>query len=115
MENVQVIEKNPGTKIAWRQDGTKIVFGDDDLTVKCATRQRDWPVHDDICMDENGNLVIGVGIGRYYVAQIDIPAKQYEEVPDPEAEEEGGGRQVPLPIDMGGVVLTLWGLDNLNV
>ena len=112
---VQVIEKNPGTKIEWRQNGTKLIFGDDDLTIKCATRQRDWLVHDDVCMDENGNLVIGVGVGRYYVAQVDIPEKQYVEVPDPDAEEKDATKREALPLDMGEVVLTLWSIEEFKI
>ena len=111
---VQVIEKNPGTKIVWRQEGTKLIFGDDDLTIECASRQRDWLVHDDVCMDENGNLVIGVGVGRYYVAQVDIPEIEYIDVPDPDAEEEGATKREALPIDMGKVVLILWSMDDFT-
>ena len=120
---VQVVEKNPGPKIEWRQNGTRLVFGDDDLTVRCDTRQRDWPVHEDICMDDNGNLKIG--LGKYYIAQIDIPAKTYtdpEPTPDPEPDENGetepasesGGEREALPLDMADVVLTLWNIGNLN-
>ncbi|MBQ9347316.1 MAG: hypothetical protein IJT94_08275, partial [Oscillibacter sp.] len=63
--DVRVSEMNQGTKIDWRQSGTKLIFGeDDDLTINCATRQRDWPVQADICMDSDRNLVIGSGAGR---------------------------------------------------
>ncbi len=140
---VQVVEKNPGTKIAWEQDGTKLIFGDDELMVNAAKRQKDWPVHEDICADDSGNLVIGVGVGRYYVAQVDIPAREYLEVPndEPEAVAEGGedtgdgeasgasgasedggtdGMNTPKthleaqPLDMSKVTLTLWSLDGLK-
>ena len=60
--NVQVVEKNPGTKIAWEQVGNKLIFGEDDLSIRCDTRQRDWPVLVDICADDDHNLVIGVGV-----------------------------------------------------
>ena len=59
-KNVQVVEKNTGTKIDWKQSGNKLIFGDDDLSIRCDTRQRDWPVQVDICADEDRNLVIGV-------------------------------------------------------
>jgi len=134
---VQVVEKNPGTKIAWEQDGTRLIFGDDELMVNAAKRQKDWPVHEDICADDSGNLVIGVGVGRYYVAQVDIPAREYLEVPndepealadggedtgDGEASEDGGtgGMSQPKthleaqPLDMSKVTLTLWSLDGLK-
>lgn len=130
---VKVVEKNPGTKIAWEQDGSKLYFGDDELMINAAKQQRDWPVHTDICADDNGNLVIGVGVGRYYVAQVDIPAREYQEVPvEPEAtdaqdaaesdaaEDTGHGgmeaktRLDPMPLDMSKVTLTLWSLDDLK-
>ena len=110
MENkVKVIEKNEGPKIAWRQNGTKLIFGDDDLSIRCDTRQRDYTVHVDICADDDGNLV--TGMGRYYIAQIDIPAAKYTEAEPVEHEEETGmegAERERLPLDMGDVVLTLW-------
>lgn len=41
---IQVEDKNEGEKIAWAQSKTKIIFGDDDLAIRCDTRQRDIPV-----------------------------------------------------------------------
>lgn len=117
-KNVQVVDKNEGTKIAWKQSGTKLIFGDDDLSIRCDTRQRDWPVVADVCADDDGNLVIGVGVGRYYVAQVEIPPISYIEVEDedPDPAPENGGKAThlePLPIDMGEVVLTLWSVDGI--
>lgn len=109
---VQVLEKNEGAKIAWRQNGTKLIFGeDDDLTINCATRQKDWPVHADISLDEDGNLTVGTG--RYYVAQVDIPAREYVDVPN-EGEGAEGTHPEPQPIDMEKVQLTLWGMDGFG-
>lgn len=122
---VQVVEKNPGTKIAWEQTGTKLFFGDDELMVNAAKYQRDWPVQLDVCADKSGNLVIGVGVGRYYVAQVDIPATTYTETEAPaeeaELQDEGNMNsgntpriiREAQPIDMSAVVLTLWSLDEL--
>lgn len=124
-KNVQVVEKNTGTKIDWKQSGNKLIFGDDDLSIRCDTRQRDWTVHVDICADEDGNLVIGVGKGRYYVAQVDIPATAYTETEVPaeelEAATESGKDngssprtiREAQPIDMSEIVLTLWSVDDL--
>lgn len=111
---IQVVEKNEGRKIEYRQSGTKIIFGDDDLSLRCDTRQRDWAVHTDICADKDGNLVIGVGTGLYYVAQIDIPPIQYEPAEPVTEMGEDKPAPKPLPIDMGEVVLTLWSLDDLT-
>lgn len=115
--HVQVVEMNPGPKVEWRQNGCKLIFGDDDLTFRCDTRQRDYPVHEDICVDDNGNLKIGVG--KYYVAQVDIPARKYAET-EPEATEpaedspenagpaENAGQREAIPLDMSDVVLSLF-------
>lgn len=107
--NIQIVEKNEGTKIAVEQRGKKIAFGDDDLVIRCDNRQRDIPVTVDVCADDNDNLVIGVGVGRYYVAQVEIPAIQYTEV-----EEEGETHMEPVPLDMGDVVVVLWSIDDLT-
>lgn len=128
---VTVVEKNQGRKIPWEQNGAKLTFGDDELTVNVARYQRDWPVNLDVCGDKSGNLVIGVGEGRFYAAQVAIPAIQYV-VPEPveaETEEtdtentgdgmgEGAMREtappVPVPLEMSDVVLTLWAVDGLR-
>ena len=111
-------EGTTGTNIAWRQSGTKLYFGDDEQIVRCDTRQREHPVPVDITVDRDGNLQTGAGADRYYIAQVDIPPIEYAEPQeagepaDTGSETDGGGRE-PLPIDMGKVRLTLWGLDNL--
>lgn len=124
----QVIEKNEGTKIDFRQKGAKLYFGDDDLILRCDTRQREHPVHIDICADEDGNLVTGVdGAKGYYVAQVDIPGIAYaeqeveaESEPAAEAEDstdapEKRTERVPLPLNMEDVTVTLWSIDGLYI
>ena len=120
---VQVIEKNTGEKIEWRQKGTRLYFGDDDLVIRCDTRQREYPTHVDICIDEDGNLVTGVSGNCSYAAQIDIPGYSYMDTEPEEtaAAEEGGmpqggqaeSREI-LPLDMGDVVLTLYSVEELR-
>lgn len=110
-----VIEKNEGTKIPYSVSGEKITFNDD-LTINLAKRQQDWPTHIDVCYDENKALVIGAAAGRAYVAEIDIPAKEYKTVEATEPMSENGEttEQAPpeaLPLDMDKVVLTLWALN----
>lgn len=100
-----VIEKNEGPKIPYSVDGTKITFNDD-LTINLASREQDWPVHIDICFDGDKALVIGTAVGRAYVAQIDIPERQYVE-----KEGEGEVQRVPVPLDMDAVTLTLWSIE----
>ena len=114
---VQVVEKNEGTKIAFEQSNTRLFFGDDDIMIRCDNRQRDIPVTVDICADDNNNLVIGATVGRYYVAQVAIPAFEYIEVedePDPDRPNEPRTHTEPKPLNMGDVVVTLWSLDDLT-
>ena len=113
-----IINKNEGTKIPYSVRGTKITF-DDDLTINLAKREADDPVHIDICYDADKNLVIGTAAGRAYVAEIDIPAREYIEIPDESDEttdedsammREGASREA-VPLDMDKVTLSLWSID----
>ena len=70
-----IVEKNPGQKIDYEVNKTKITF-DDDLTLNLAKREEDYAVHIDVCFDEDGALCIGAAAGRSYVAQIDIPPRR---------------------------------------
>lgn len=115
---MNVIEINEGAKIPYEVAGTKVCF-DDDLTINLAKRQEDWPVHIDVCTDKDGALVIGTGSGNYYVAQIDIPAREYiqPETSEEQAEAEGEHEQPQpeaVPLNMDDVTLTLWALENYN-
>lgn len=105
-----VIEKNEGTKIDYDVNGTKICFADE-LTINLAKIQKDDPVHKDICYDSEGDLVIGTEAGKYYVAEIDVPAIEYETKAEDEGEEMEQTTS-PLPLDMDKVVLTLWSIDD---
>ena len=85
----------------------------------------------DVCMDDQNNLTIGTGTGRYYVAQVEIPAQKFVEVEDPaegaqEAAETAEGTEdkdtantrkthtEAVPLDMADVKLILWSLDDLQ-
>lgn len=117
---MQVKEINAGPKIDYEESGTRVYFGDDEIMVNAAKYQRDWPVHLDICSNADKQLVVGTGEGLYYVAQLDIPAIEYEPQPEPVNmfSEDGGGQmgnQDPpksIPLNMADVVLTLWSTDN---
>jgi len=96
-----IIEKNVGEKIPYEVNGAKITF-DDDLTINLKKRESDSDEHIDVCFDRDGNLVIGSAAGRAYVAEIDIPARKYEEAED---------GVVPVALDMDTVTLSLWAID----
>ena len=100
-----IVEKNEGPKIPYSVDGTRVTFNDD-LTINLASREQDWPVHIDICFDEDRALVIGAAAGRAYVSQSDIPARRYTE-----EEVDGEMQRIPLPLDMDTVTLTLWAIE----
>ena len=122
--NVKVIEKNAGPKIAYEQTGTCLIFGDYELMINAAKYQKDWDVTVDICKDKAGNLTIGTESGLRYVAQVMIPAATYTETPiqteEPAAEDmtEGDGmnqkttiQREQNPLDMGDVTLVLWSIE----
>lgn len=107
-----IVEKNEGPKIDYEIQNTatkkKITF-DDDLTINLIKREEDYPVHIDVCFDADGDLVLGTAAGRRYVAEIDIPARRYEEEPDPEDPEQT--ILVPIPLDLDLCTLSLWALE----
>ena len=108
-----IVEKNEGPKIDYEIQNTatkkKITF-DDDLTINLIKREQDWPVHIDVCYDEDDNLVIGTAAGRRYVAEIDIPAREYI-YPEP-VEGEEPEPPTPVPLDLDKVTLSLWSIED---
>lgn len=99
-----VIEKNAGPKIPYELNGKKIIF-DDDLMLNLGKRQGEEPVHIDICYNTARQLITGTQDAWAYVAEIDIPKREYTE---PENEEDS---PEPLPLDMDTVTLTLWAVE----
>ncbi len=118
-KSVQVVDKNAGTKIDWSQSKTKLTFGDDDLTINCATRQREQDINVDVCYDSEKNLVIGAAGASRYVAQIFIPGFSYDETESQEQVTDENGNtttqtvttKTKKDLDMGDVILTLWSID----
>ena len=110
---IQVMEKEEGKHIDYQVTSKKITFGDDELTINLASRERDFEVSLDICIDEEDGVVIGTG-GRAqkYAAQIVIPARRYDVIEDGE-DENGEPKEIPVPIpfDMSLCTLILWGLE----
>ena len=96
---IKVVEKTPGRPhIDFSvSGGKKVTFGDDELTINLAARERDEAVTLDICIDAESGIVIGVG----------GTAQKYE---DGEDEMTGEVREVPVPIpfDISLCTITLW-------
>ena len=100
-----IVNMNEGAKVPYEESGCRITF-DDDLTINLTKREQDWADHIDVCYDEDRNLVLGATAGRTYVAQIDIPPRQYT---DEDVNEES--QRVPVPLDMDTVTLSLWAVN----
>ena len=106
-KKINVVEKTQGKKIAYEVRKNKLVFGDDELSVNLAIRERDYEVTLDICIDSENGIVIGTG-GRAqkYAAQIIIPARRYDVIEDG-VDENGEPREVPIPIDFDVTLCTI--------
>ena len=59
INDVQVIEKNTGEKIQWEQDGYRLSFDDDALSVKVTKYQGAEARTLDVCMARGGDLLLG--------------------------------------------------------
>ena len=122
---MKVIEANEGRKVEYEENGSWQNF-DDQISLNLKRMEADHDVHVDITADAFGRLQTGEGV--YYVAQLTIPARQYEETeienPDyvepgegEEADEFSGGhvnqtitKKDPVPFSMDNVTLTLYAL-----
>ena len=104
-----IVEKNEGSKIEHTVTDTKVSFAGE-LTLDLQKYERDFPVHLDICMDRFQLLTMG--LAERYVAQIDIPERQYT-MEENGTDEEGNPQfqPVPVPFNMDDVTLTLWAME----
>ena len=113
---MKIIDANEGPKVEYEvRKKTWLDIGDE-ISLNLKTKEADNDVHIDITADEFGALHEGEGL--FYVAQIDIPARQYTEDkvanpdynPDDENSEETITNRVPVPFSMDNVTLTLFAL-----
>lgn len=120
---MKIISANEGPKIPYTVMGNWLNIGDQ-IMLNIEKIESDRPEHRDITADAFGNLQTGEGL--YYVAQIDVPTRQYTETEvdnpdyDPDADENGesGGtgnskkivKRDPVPFSMENVTLTLYAL-----
>lgn len=104
-----VVNKNDGPKVSYTIAGNVISFRDGELSLDLEKYERDFPVHIDICENEFGMLT--VGISRRYVAQIDIPEREYQYVENG-TDEQGNPKydKVAVPFNLDRVTLTLWAI-----
>lgn len=110
---IEVI-KTPGKHIAYETNSKSITFGDDDLSINLKNRQMDEPVMIDICSDKQGFLVVGAETGERYVAQVEIPAKEYTEAEVETSEtntESTNAERTPTTFDIDKCTIYLWGME----
>lgn len=110
INDVQVVQKDTGEKIQWEQDGQRLSFDDEALTVKVPKYQGDEARTLDVCRTRTGDLMLGVQPSGRYVAQIEIPAAEYEETTTGEGEEMTTTR-TRKELDMAAVKLILWSVE----
>ncbi len=110
-----IVEKNEGAKIDFELHGTRLSFADGELTINLARYQQDDTVTRDIMIDNEGFLT--TGRGRYYAAQVEIPAREYEEeiIPPEEPNAEPETRRTPLPLDTDKVTLYLFSIEGIII
>jgi len=111
---MKIVKKNKGEYISHSLAKNALTLNEE-LTVALNKYERDDPVHIDFCFDRNRNLVMGVipGVADLYAAQIDIPAREYEEVETGETDDEGNviTELIPVPYKPDNTTLTLWGME----
>lgn len=105
-----VKEQNEGEKIPYELvQGYKILF-DDMVSYNIPRYQQEQENTLNICLDDDMQLTNG--LGKWYVANIIIPARKYELVVTGEKDEEGNDKyaRVATPLNMDEVTLVLWTL-----
>lgn len=107
--------------IPYEVTGKLISFNDSELMFDASKKERDYEVVIDICQDYTGGLVMGASTGDRYVAQLVIPAREYEETTsenpnyDEDAEDSMESptitSRVPVAFDMDNCELRLWEME----
>lgn len=118
---MKIIEMNEGTKIDYQLTKTKLDFADGALRIDLARYQRDEVVVKDIMVDNEGCLT--TGNGRYYAAQVEIPAIEYNETATMETVTDENGEETErevinkerLPLDTDKVTLRLFSIDGIII
>lgn len=106
------VTKTPGPHIPYETTTKSITFGDEDLSINLKNREQDQDTMIDVCSDINGELTMGTAAGYRYVAQILIPARQYNEIPgEPDPEGNPTTKLDPVPFDIEKCTIYLYGME----
>lgn len=134
---MKIVELNAGRKIDYELRGTKLDFADSTLVMNLAKYQKDDTVTATITANAQGNLAVDSDNGKYYVAQVEIPGTEYEEVEvegpaesdtmttaeqETDAQAEGDETAEPQthierkekPLDTDKVILRLWSIEDFE-
>lgn len=103
-----------GTHIEYETSQKSITFGDEDLTINLKNREMDEKVTIDICSDKQGFLVVGAETGSRYVAQIEIPPREYIEKTIKTDNGELTTQNVAIPFDIDKCKIYLFGKEDLS-
>lgn len=106
---MNITEQNEGTKINYTVNSSTIVF-DETISMNLAKYQKDVQNEIDICLDEDMQLT--TGLGKWFVANIILPPKEYQEVDTGVKDSDGNEiyNRVTSPLNMDKVTLILWTL-----
>lgn len=103
-----IVEKNEGKKIPYIINGSRISLNDM-LTIDLKKYQKDEERVIDISL--NDDEMLQMGLGKWYIANISIPPKEYEliKVESTSGEDdEVKYDKKEIALDMEKVTLTLW-------
>jgi hypothetical protein len=105
-----MIKKNQGRNAQYELTGTKLAIREGELTLDLSRYEREYPVHLDIGENAFGMLVMGPS--RRYIAEIDIPAREYK-IEIGEKDDLGFPKMTrkDMPFDVDKVSLTLWAVE----
>ena len=106
---MQVIKKpETGKKfVEYSLDGNILTFGDDEIMINLAKKQKDDDVTIDIVRDLMQGLLMGLD-GATYVAEIHIPAREYTETTKTGEDGETTVTRTPVDFDPDKVTLYLF-------
>ena len=136
---MKIEELNTGRKIEYELRGTKLDFADSTLVMNLAKYQKEDTVTATITANAQGNLAVDSDNGLYYVAQVEIPGYEYEDVEvegpaqsdamtaaieetDPQTDAAQTEEAAPvthierriLPLDTEKVILRLWSIEDFE-
>lgn len=112
---MNIVKVTEGNYIDYSVSKNKITFNDE-LMINVAKYERDFPVTVDVCIDKYGSVTTGLGLK--YAAQVEIPARGYNEVtvanpdynPEDETSQETITTREPVAFSMDNVTMKLYAI-----